>query len=365
MGLRVEVRVVRCAGSSPGLGSSVSSLGSGTASSVAHSSGADGKGTRTVGVGLFLGGWGERYRGTKGDASSVLGGDTSSSPSEELPYPADEKPGMLGEDDDGRGLVSAGWGSMHDGSAIEVLGAEFVEKDIIASLGLRTRPQRLAEYAERKAAVCGEHNSQWIVKASSSSLKKRKRSKISVPTKAVQSVFVSPMEADSDVDEDDACRMKGRTLTLGFGGVKAVDTGFKYDARVMQRVLFRKSRKRRRADSTTSQSIPSAPMSILLEAEGGTRYFLRPLDSGEYDESKFDLLGPASSEADSVEMDVDADLKTPPTCVLRRELDESQFSFGLDGSVKIGSTQLEGSDEVEMSIRVCRWRSVPSGEVAS
>lgn len=127
MGLRVEVRVVRCAGSSPGLGSSVSSLGSGTASSVAHSSGADGKGTRTVGVGLFLGGWGERYRGTKGDASSVLGGDTSSSPSEELPYPADEKPGMLGEDDDGRGLVSAGWGSMHDGSAIEVLGAEFVE----------------------------------------------------------------------------------------------------------------------------------------------------------------------------------------------------------------------------------------------
>jgi hypothetical protein len=75
------------------------------------------------------------------------------------------------EDDDGRGLVSASWGTGHDGSAIEILNVQFVEVWLLPSLversmscffqksrsipGLRTRSQRLLEYAERRAGVLG------------------------------------------------------------------------------------------------------------------------------------------------------------------------------------------------------------------
>lgn len=72
-------------------------------------------------VGRFLGGWGERCFNEAGkvrrkqlDADGEVndvGGDEETSDGE----------------DDGRGLVSAGWGTTHDGSAIEVLGVDFVE----------------------------------------------------------------------------------------------------------------------------------------------------------------------------------------------------------------------------------------------
>ncbi|KAH7906281.1 hypothetical protein BJ138DRAFT_1117723, partial [Hygrophoropsis aurantiaca] len=57
-------------------------------------------------------------------------------------------------EDDGRGVVSAGWGWGHDGSAFEVVRVEVVEKTASHTC-LRTRAQRLAEYAERRAAVLG------------------------------------------------------------------------------------------------------------------------------------------------------------------------------------------------------------------
>ena len=59
-----------------------------------------------VGVGRFVGGPGERYWCGEGDGLGVNEGRE--------------------DDDDGRTLTSAGWGSEHDGSGIEVLSAQFV-----------------------------------------------------------------------------------------------------------------------------------------------------------------------------------------------------------------------------------------------
>jgi len=60
-------------------------------------------------VGRFIGGWGEKCF-MKG-----------------LDVEVEDEEIENDEDNDGRGLVSAGWGSGHDGSAIEVLKAEFVD----------------------------------------------------------------------------------------------------------------------------------------------------------------------------------------------------------------------------------------------
>ena len=91
-----------------------------------------------LGVGRFIGGMGERYWCGEGDGLGIHSGG--------------------GEEDDGRGLMSAGWGSEHDGSGIEILAAGFVDKGTVRSspaLGRRNRSQRLAEYGERRTAVLG------------------------------------------------------------------------------------------------------------------------------------------------------------------------------------------------------------------
>jgi hypothetical protein len=61
------------------------------------------------GVGRFVGGWGERCLEEGGTGSGTGRWDIGA------------------EDDDGRSFLSSGWGSTHDGSGIEVLGAIFVE----------------------------------------------------------------------------------------------------------------------------------------------------------------------------------------------------------------------------------------------
>ncbi|KAL0576504.1 hypothetical protein V5O48_005479 [Marasmius crinis-equi] len=57
------------------------------------------------------------------------------------------------EDDDGRSIRSAGWGSGHDGSAIEVVDVEWVDKSVHRRSGVRNRSQRLLEYTLRRTAL--------------------------------------------------------------------------------------------------------------------------------------------------------------------------------------------------------------------
>ncbi|TBU39335.1 hypothetical protein BD309DRAFT_872520 [Dichomitus squalens] len=59
----------------------------------------------------------------------------------------------LGAEDDGRELLSSGWGNGHDGAGMEILNAEFVLPGTAHSFGLRNRSQRMLEYAERRSAL--------------------------------------------------------------------------------------------------------------------------------------------------------------------------------------------------------------------
>lgn len=75
-------------------------------------------------VGRFIGGWGEKCFVKDLLNRSGVGVSNNSGGSGDF----DEEMGMESdEDDDGRGLVSAGWGSGHDGSAIEIIGVEFLD----------------------------------------------------------------------------------------------------------------------------------------------------------------------------------------------------------------------------------------------
>jgi len=119
--MRVEVRVLRCTGAGVG---SIFAAGGG-------SQGGDDDAPSFVKeevVGRFLAGWGERCTrlcGRKG----LLGREEEEEEEEEALN--QERGEEEGEDDipenDGRGLASAAWGSGHDGSAIEIVGVEFVE----------------------------------------------------------------------------------------------------------------------------------------------------------------------------------------------------------------------------------------------
>lgn len=94
--LRVRIRIIRVSGRGPEIGHSKEEV-----------------------IGRFLGGWGE------GEGE--------------------------GEEDDGRGLMSCGWGTGHDGSAIEVLGVEWISKR--GGRGKAGRKQRLDEYGQRRQEV--------------------------------------------------------------------------------------------------------------------------------------------------------------------------------------------------------------------
>lgn len=116
--MKVELRVLRCVGSVE-----FSGAGAGTWGAV----GAIGSETPRASlkeevVGRFVGGWGEKcFTPTDKSARSRRNGYLEDVGVVAMNEEEDR------EDDDGRGLVSAGWGSGHDGSGIEILGVEFLE----------------------------------------------------------------------------------------------------------------------------------------------------------------------------------------------------------------------------------------------
>ena len=109
--MKIEVRVLRCIGAE-GVG-------------VGRFYG------REEVVGRFLGGWGEKCfvpRGGLGEGvDASLPGERRGDEDVEMQIPEGE---LDDEENDGRGLVSAGWGTGHDGSAIEIVDARFVEVSV-------------------------------------------------------------------------------------------------------------------------------------------------------------------------------------------------------------------------------------------
>lgn len=158
------------------------------------------------------------------------------------------------EDDDGRGLVSAGWGTGHDGSAIEILNVQFVPKPRSIP-GLRTRSQRLLEYAERRAGVLGLAHS--FTRGATSRLAGRKRRRgwdwpsqhfRHLPNASVLDIILEQEEETEAVDgsvhfvdesfNDENARMNVHTVVFGFGLGGEVQAGYKYDPVVLKGVLF-------------------------------------------------------------------------------------------------------------------------------
>jgi hypothetical protein len=101
--VRLDLRVLKCAGAPGGARWIESVVG------------------REDVAGRFLGGWGERCFNEAGKVRRKQPDEDG-----EVNDVAGDQETSDGEDD-GRGLVSAAWGTTHDGSAIEVLGVEFVE----------------------------------------------------------------------------------------------------------------------------------------------------------------------------------------------------------------------------------------------
>ncbi|KAK7012846.1 hypothetical protein R3P38DRAFT_1561467 [Favolaschia claudopus] len=197
--------------------------------------------------------------------------------------------------DDGRTLLSAGWGAGHDGSAFEILGVWVeggkhtgTQGNNAHSRTIQNRAQRLAEYGARRAELgCGPFPSTTTTTCTSPlcpagrNLKRRTRpwERASPPTKGVNgSVLGVVWEVDEGEDpekhggrEDERSRaicacvaalgkdrkvLRGRSVVCGFGGcvgwvsdcfsVKGggadilyfLSFRFKHDADAVRRVLF-------------------------------------------------------------------------------------------------------------------------------
>lgn len=232
--LRVEVRIIRCAGAGAG---SVYAVGAGAhagkyapaVNSVVATNGAyhkkNGHGKSTVMrkeelVGRFIGGWGEKCF-VKKDTDTETEDETDND-----------------EDNDGRGLVSAGWGSGHDGSAIEVLKAEFVNKSTARAapgLGRRNRAQRLLEYNERRAAVLGLQRLSAPTRLAG---KKRRRNVggwMSEDETTEDEQVAKPSEPEK---QEEAQLMAVRTVMFGTGLAGDIRLGYKYEPAILKDILF-------------------------------------------------------------------------------------------------------------------------------
>ncbi|KAF9560088.1 hypothetical protein CPC08DRAFT_492123 [Agrocybe pediades] len=278
--LRIEVRVLRCAGAGAG---SVFAWGIGkTAATGAVGAGKNATNPSSTGnnagagdppivkeevVGRFVGGFGERCFNPLGMIGGVAGEDA---------YELENMPdlGMEAEDpemmmammyddpeDDGRSLVSAAWGTGHDGSAIEIVGVEFVERGTAhtaCGLGRRNRSQRLLEYQERRAAVLGQSfpSSTHAPAPHLDNLSNRKRRRgwdgfPVIPRRLPNATALDVIrEVDEEEDEElmdtkpqlrvseEEKLMDVRTMVFGMSATGEMRVGYKYVPSLLKEILF-------------------------------------------------------------------------------------------------------------------------------
>ncbi|TRM61568.1 hypothetical protein BD626DRAFT_549146 [Schizophyllum amplum] len=249
--MRVELRVLRCASSC--------------------ANGAVGGGGKEELVGRFVGGLGERYHGAR---------------PEEWP----EEDSDDDEQDDGTAMTSAGWGTGHDGSAIELLKVEFV-KGISHSLGLKNRDQRIAEYSERNVALSSPSASP--PRGGIRSRKLRRAWPGALPNaipiipllqleESLQREHLRPPSIlDLDVDRR---VMEVRTVKLAYGKEnKGLCAGYKYDPDTLKSVLFphrsaeRPTKRRRLDDDDMNPDVMMDQPALSADGEEGGDEARRPI----------------------------------------------------------------------------------------
>ncbi|KAL1762562.1 hypothetical protein FB107DRAFT_253845 [Schizophyllum commune] len=279
--MRVELRVLRCA-----------------------ASGACGNGKEEL-VGRFVGGPGERFFGTR--------------PTEWAEEDSD--------DDEDEVMTSAGWGTGHDGSAIELLKVEFV-KGVAHALGQKNRTQRILEYNERRLDLSSSPPSHKSIRC-----RKPKRAWPGPLPNAIPKIHLPPLEASLQGEcpraptvfdlEADRRAMEMRTVKLSFGKEnKAFCAGYKYDPDELRDALFppgdEPPAKRRRLNeddglepldvnmahlpvslSNGDESSEESRQPIILETPK-ERYLLTPAKQGTYDLA---LVVDGSSQSKTCDMD--------------------------------------------------------------
>ncbi|KAI0691785.1 hypothetical protein C8T65DRAFT_82035 [Cerioporus squamosus] len=162
----------------------------------------------------------------------------------------------LGSEDDGSSLLSSGWGNGHDGAGVEVLSAEFVQPGVAHSFGLRSRSQRLLEYAERRCALgCAPKLS-------------RKRGRLHGPAFA-------DGESAVQLRLDQADEELSATRVMVFGTDSSwPEIGFKYHPDALKSILFpqstsegRPSKRRKLAASADNAASDTPPPDSSSDAE--------------------------------------------------------------------------------------------------
>lgn len=257
--MRVDVRVLRCTGVGVG---SIFAAGGGAG---------DDDGALSIVkeevVGRFIAGWGERCTRVCGRRGLLAREEQEREDGEEEDGP----------ENDGRGLASAAWGSGHDGSAIEIVGVEFVEKGTARTspnLGRRNRSQRLLEYTERRASILG-------VPCARLASRKRRRGGGGcwdswplrrLPNATVLDVIPEVEEEEEEEDDHVArrltnwkeeCELMSRmNMVFAVGITGDMRIGYKYVPSLIKEILFPSPqpspppRKRRRIEDPDAGSSP-------------------------------------------------------------------------------------------------------------
>ncbi|KAI0091483.1 hypothetical protein BDY19DRAFT_885242 [Irpex rosettiformis] len=120
----------------------------------------------------YVGGFGSHYMGGSEDEEDFTG------------------------EDDGRSLLSAGWGNSHDGSGVEILNAQFVKKGTAHAYSIQNRSQRVLEYTDRHYALTCTRQT-------------RKRRRI------LYEASIEDSDAATDAETVDAKTVSDRTITFG------------------------------------------------------------------------------------------------------------------------------------------------------
>ncbi|THH21437.1 hypothetical protein EUX98_g8380, partial [Antrodiella citrinella] len=174
--------------------------------------------------------------------------------------------------DDGRDLLSAGWGNSHDGAGMEILSAEFVKRGYARSHTRHNRSQRMLEYAQRRAALgCGPTcttlttttnlpSSSTPTTLSSSSYsssqvirprkKRRLNPELDVYADRENVNQKGRLCAIQDAEDQDVCAGYTITFSTGSGGF---EPAFQYTPSELRSIIFRDR------DATSSSSSPSIP----------------------------------------------------------------------------------------------------------
>lgn len=192
--------------------------------------------------GRFVGGFGSVYHGGRPGKGGEGGFDSANVAG--------------GDGEDGRRMLSGGWGNGHDGAGLEILAVEFIQ-ELPHSGGLWNRKQRLKEYAERRLVVC---------QTSLPSVGKRKRAQC----RRLAVLGGKPYRGlDSrvwyDISGDDTRWMDNNSLVFSQSGSPT----FKYNSAALKSALFpslseddqlvSRSRKRQRLRLDGASSDPNAP----------------------------------------------------------------------------------------------------------